>query len=298
MPNADLLEIGEPVEEKPKLFVGVCLDQSSSMGSIYQETISNFNEQFDEIINGSENNDTSVSLAVFGSEAEMIYFNEPVERLEKLSEENYRPNGMTAYFEAVGMMIDRLNNVTKDLNEDNYSVLLLIVSDGGHNKNLEYTPDQVRGLIKEAEAKKNWTITCMGANQTAQEIAAQTGISVKNIMNFTATRDGLSQGSDRYRSSLRSFLRATPQARAVYASGHSVAMADSGGFFSQSDPLPGEDPVQLSEPSQPQYCGMNVGERPNTSPPPVQAEMSPEEFVSVDSYDASDDSDSDDGSDD
>ena len=132
--GVDLLEAGDPAVEKPKLFVGICLDESSSMGAIHKETISNFNEQLDDIISGAEKNDTTVSFAVFGSEAEMKFFNEPVDELEKLSEDNYNPSGMTAYFEAVGMMIDRLTNETKDLKEDSYSVLLIIVSDGGHNK--------------------------------------------------------------------------------------------------------------------------------------------------------------------
>lgn len=208
MSKADLLEVGSPDTEKPKVFVGIALDESSSMNGIYDATVSNFNEQFDDLVAGSVDTDTKVSFVKFASEATPLFFNETIDQLEKISDKNYSPNGMTALFDAVGLLIDRIKKEVKGLKEGSYSVLLIIVSDGEENHSKEYKPAAVKATIKELQDDKHWTFTFLGANQDITEIQEATGIAAGNIMNFMATSEGITAGASNLRSSSRGYFAA------------------------------------------------------------------------------------------
>ena len=211
--NPELLEL-VPIEEqivKKKIFVGIALDQSGSMMCIKNETMSGVNEQIDDIRTSAKNADVSVSLIAFSAKPEWKYFNESIEKLEKLSDDNYWPDGGTAMHSAVGMLTNRLYNEVKDLNKDSYSVLIIVISDGQNNVNdLEYTPAIISKRTKELQDGGNWTFTYVGANQDLTKIEHDLGIKQGNIMAFTSDVGGTNKGfvdyNSRHRTSLRSYV--------------------------------------------------------------------------------------------
>ncbi len=189
--SPDMLELVPFEEVKPKIFVGFALDQSGSMASIRKETISGVNEQIDDIIASAKNADVSVSLLTFASRGEWQYFNEPIDKLEKLTDENYVPSGSTAMYEGVGMMIDRLHNEVKSLTKGTYSVLLIVISDGDNNVNHpEYAPSTVSEKVKKLQDEGGWTFTYVGANQDLSKVQENLGIKAGNVMAFNASSKG------------------------------------------------------------------------------------------------------------
>jgi uncharacterized protein YegL len=212
-PNPDMLEL-VPLEEQvsqKKIFVGIALDRSGSMMDIRKETISGVNEQIDDIKTSAKTADVSVSLVTFSARGQWQYFNEPIEQLEKLTNENYIPDGSTAMYEGVGMLVDRLRDETKELPKNSYSVLIIVISDGMNNVNSpEYNSTKVAEKIKTLQGDGNWTFTYVGANQDLSKIQESLGIKAGNIMAFTADSQGTQRGwsgqDSQHRNALRSYM--------------------------------------------------------------------------------------------
>ena len=87
------------------------VDQSGSMNGMEQQAIAGFNTQLEKIQDLEKTMPDQkflCSLTFFNSEVQDILKNEPVKQIELLSNNNYRPDGMTALLDAVGGSIDRI----------------------------------------------------------------------------------------------------------------------------------------------------------------------------------------------
>lgn len=71
----------------------------------------------------------------------------------------YRPGGMTALHDCLGMVID--NKLKSERSEN---VTMVIITDGQENASKEYTHQQIKDLITEAEENHNWNVSYIGAN--------------------------------------------------------------------------------------------------------------------------------------
>jgi uncharacterized protein YegL len=204
----ELVEVGNPPEVKPKIFVGIALDRSSSMDSIQESVISNYNEQVDDIIQRSEKADLKISLVSFASDVQTHYLNSGVDSLVKLSKISYRPAGMTAMHHAMGVLIDKIEEETKDI--DDYAVLFVTVSDGDDNTpdpDGKYTQAFVREKIKSLQDGKKWTFVFIGATKDKILIERELGISVNNIANFVVgNAQSYGNTSMRYMAARSNFL--------------------------------------------------------------------------------------------
>ena len=169
----------------------IILDKSGSMCSIRDETVSMFNEQVDSILTKSKDIDTNVSLVTFSDTVdEPIFWEEPVDKISKLTKEDYVPNGLTAMLDAVGFVINKLKELDDADNED-VAFLVSIVSDGQENNSKEHSYESISNLIKNCESTKRWTFTYLGANQNLRDISAKMNISIHNMMNFCADPNGM-----------------------------------------------------------------------------------------------------------
>jgi len=185
MSAIDMLEVGNPLEKKPKIFVGIALDRSGSMESIASSVISNYNEQIGDIFQRSGKADLKVFLVSFASDVQVHYINANVDNLVKLTKKTYCPDGNTCMFEGMGVLVDSIVEATKDL--DDYSVLLVTVSDGENNQSHDkYTATYVRDKIKELQDGKKWTFVFIGATKDKVLIEEELGISRMNVANFVA----------------------------------------------------------------------------------------------------------------
>lgn len=187
--------------------INIVLDETGSMNSCWDATISSFNEYI-----GSQKTtegDCSVSLYTFstlgryggtimrsaidmnqtmqkardsGNDIRPVFENVPVQDVGLLTRENYRPNGGTNLYDAIGATI---RNVESQLSgkESVPDVLVVIITDGEENASTEYRLDDIRKLIA-AKEQEGWTFIYLGANQDAWQVGASFGLAKGQTMTY------------------------------------------------------------------------------------------------------------------
>ena len=184
------------MEQKHQVFNLIILDESGSMQSIKQATISGFNEVV-QTVKGMElqfpEQEHFISLLTFnGLGIKTLLFNEPVTRLELIDGEKYQPDSMTPLFDAMGSSMLRLRKVTDALTACN--VLVTILTDGQENASREFSGEAIKKMIDEL-SMKNWTFTYIGANHDVVDFALK--ISITNTMKFEANEADMKQMFDK-----------------------------------------------------------------------------------------------------
>lgn len=201
--------------------INLVLDETGSMMSCYDSTISSVNDYL-----GSQKNVegvAKVSLFTFsdkghygvtnGQESNQnirsVCENVPVASVEFLNRQNYRPNGGTNLYDAIGHTIRKVEGQLSPL-QAIPNVLVVIVTDGGENASREYTLSAIQTLIKEKEAE-GWTFIYLGANQDAWRVAQSFGLSQGQAMTYDtnamdSTMSTLASATTVYRKSRTSGL--------------------------------------------------------------------------------------------
>lgn len=167
-----------------KTIVNFILDQSGSMMSVRDATISGFNEYLETLL-ADKKNKYEFTLTLFDTETKSVVKGALLKDVEKLTVESYKPGGMTALYDAVCKTI---NGVEADKGDN---VLTIIMTDGQENSSKEYTQVEMKKMIEEREKKGNWTFVYLGANQDSYAVAQQYGITSGNTVNFSATGTGM-----------------------------------------------------------------------------------------------------------
>lgn len=152
------------------------LDSSGSMAAYTEMAINSFNEQIGTLkANQEKMGRTTVTLVLFGhdpaitqgnrhfharEDVALVYDCVPLEKVKKLTRENYRPNGMTPMYDGISFGV----SVIEGLDEPHAANLLIIITDGAENNSVYTTRATLAQLIKDLRASGRWTIHVMGAN--------------------------------------------------------------------------------------------------------------------------------------
>lgn len=155
----------ESLGNKLKTYITIILDSSGSMCTMETEALQMFNEQIKTI---KKNNDmeTYVSLVTFGSNVnEPIAWCRNANDVKELTNKEYRPNGGTALYDAVGDTITKYLKM-KDSKDENTSYLMIIITDGEENASQRFIGTKISKLIKRVQKTKRWTFTYLGATNT------------------------------------------------------------------------------------------------------------------------------------
>lgn len=168
-----------------KVYNLIILDESGSMESIKNATISGFNELV-QTIQGLEKQYPEqkhyISLVTFNGLGIKTHLDkQPVSSLSQINEKTYQPNSMTPLYDAMGIHILKLRVDLAGM--ENVNVLVTILTDGEENASREFSGAQVKKIIEEQKSQ-GWTFTYIGANQDVEKVAAP--ISITNIMKFNA----------------------------------------------------------------------------------------------------------------
>jgi uncharacterized protein YegL len=191
-----------------KSYVAFILDESSSMGSMQSEAVDSFNQHVKDVRENSEKNKikSKVSFVTFSSEVHTPkLWNVPVSDLMTLAQTDYNPNGMTAMLDAVGYVIDKLNE-EKDVADCKASVLVVVISDGAENNSKKYSYNTLAEKVQSMQKRGNWTFTYSGANQDLSVLSQRLNIPLGNMQNFVATPHGLNCASIDRSCSTRSYF--------------------------------------------------------------------------------------------
>ncbi len=188
--NNALGNIGKPALQpgQKKTYVVMVLDKSGSMCRGLTQTIDGFNEQIQTIRETeTADNITEVSLITFNHEVTQDIVNKPTQSIQELTETTYRPNGMTALYDGVGTAIEMILD-QDDIEDENTSVLMVILSDGVENSSKNFSGEDIAEKIQTLKDTERWTFTYMGANVDLSVISKTLNIDAGNIMSFDASK--------------------------------------------------------------------------------------------------------------
>lgn len=169
-----------------RVFNLIVLDESGSMHSIYQPALTGVNETLQTIRDAKIENDNQehfVTLVTFDTgHYNEIYRCTPAEQAVDITSEQYRPNGGTPLYDAMGRAITELRG---SVSPDDV-VLVTIITDGYENASRQYTGKAIKDLV-ETMRKQNWVFTYIGANQDVEAVAES--MSINNRLAFDANEE-------------------------------------------------------------------------------------------------------------
>lgn len=176
-----------------KHYTVMVMDASGSMGRMREEALDACNQQLRDIRKNVEGDDivARVGLVKFASTVEEpTVWNRPISKVNNLQKRDYKTGGMTAMLDAVGTAIDKLMEL-EDINDEDTTVLVNIISDGDENNSKEYSYEAIAEKIKKLQETGRWTFTYSGANQDLSKLSQRLSIPTGNMQAWTATSKGL-----------------------------------------------------------------------------------------------------------
>lgn len=169
----------------------IILDESGSMSPLYNETLCSVNEVLCGIRRDQQNYPDQrhyVTIVTFeGRGMEGVKTRRdrvPIDIIKDFTKEDYRPGGCTPLFDAMGKTLSELEG--RIFPDD--KVLATIITDGYENASQSYSREDIRALT-DSLREKGWTLSYLGANQDAVEVARD--LNIPNSFKFEATEDGL-----------------------------------------------------------------------------------------------------------
>jgi len=230
-----------------KTYVAVILDRSGSMCSIKDEARNNFNEQLQvlkeesnkpsnvakKLLQGQPTSglETKLTFVTFNEKIDTAIFNEDVNDVEELGVDDYRPDGMTALYDAIGFTIEKFMKDIPDIHDPDVAVLFTIITDGWENSSSDYAGEEgrkkLKSKIEDLEGTGRWTFTYLGANQDVMSTAVNDlSVSVGNTLSWRGTNAGV-----------KSMTVAHNQALGKYYSMRRSGGTGTASFYSGSEPV-------------------------------------------------------------
>ncbi len=160
------------------------LDRSGSMSGLEADTIGGFNSMMEKQKKTGEK--AIVSTVLFDDECEVIHDRIPIEKIEKMTDEQYFVRGCTALLDAVGGAIHHIKNVHKYAREEDRpeKTIVVITTDGMENASRKYSREKIARMIKKQQKKYGWEFIFIGANIDAYAEAQKYGIRKDRAVNY------------------------------------------------------------------------------------------------------------------
>lgn len=184
-------------------YVYLILDESQSMGVVRIETVRAINEIIDTVRRrGAVRGQTTyVTLQTFSTTIRKPLIScAPIDALRELTHNDYRPDDMTALFDAIGEGIERMEAI--DLGKDD-SVVFFIVTDGDENKSVKYNATDIRRLI--AKHAENFTFGFQVPVGRRNVLVNKFGIPADNVSEWENTSAGTKNMSDETQSAVGNY---------------------------------------------------------------------------------------------
>ncbi|WP_036612211.1 vWA domain-containing protein [Oribacterium sp. P6A1] len=166
------------------------LDRSGSMGGLELDTIGGFNAMMEKQKKTGEK--ALVSTVLFDDVCEVIHDRVPIEKIEKMTDNQYYVRGCTALLDAVGGAIHHIGNVHKYARPEDRpaNTIVVITTDGMENASSRYSREQVENMVKRQQEKYGWEFIFIGANIDAYAEARKFGIRKERAVNYVSDEAG------------------------------------------------------------------------------------------------------------
>lgn len=162
------------------------LDRSSSMSSMREEAISGFNT----FLAGQQElpGKATFSLVFFDTDVVLVYDNADIKKIPTLDAFTYKPNGMTALYDAIGYTVDRYKGRKAE------KTIMAVLTDGEENSSRRYNSFSVQQLLKDVQGEGEWEVLFLGANLDTTRFANNAGIKLNNTTSYDYTKKGVFDG--------------------------------------------------------------------------------------------------------
>lgn len=168
-----------------KTIYQILLDQSGSMQPRVKDVIEGYNGQIDQLANSMKQfpeQELRVSLSYFNSTVTHQYKDAPIDKMPRLMEYNYRPNGSTALLDAIGECTFNVKSLYgREIEEDRASVVMLIFTDGMENSSRSFSFERIKSLMEELEGTDRWLFSFVGSDIRGIEFATSLNFRRNNM---------------------------------------------------------------------------------------------------------------------
>lgn len=188
------------------------IDESGSMSGTEEDVIGGFKKVVDEQ-RENKNGSCTVSYYKFESTVSEVYKGVDVNDVEYL-DGKYKPNGMTALYDGIGIAIDSIGKWLDSMKEEDKpeKTIVVIMTDGGENFSKEYSASKVKEMIKHQEEKYSWSFVYMGSDLTNADDADSLGISTRCFAtkaNYMANYEIINSAISTYRNTAGDYATKT-----------------------------------------------------------------------------------------
>lgn len=166
------------------VLISVILDKSGSMESKCADVIGGFNRFLTDQKKGP--GVARMIVTQFNTEVTPPTPAVPIHEMLPLADATYTPGGGTALLDAVAQTVGRADREARP--DDR--VLCLVITDGEENSSRETTLAQVQAIIREREARGNWTFAYLGPSP--DQWSRSTGTSRRSSLPFDDQDPGVS----------------------------------------------------------------------------------------------------------
>jgi hypothetical protein len=165
-------------------YICYILDETGSMDSVRDATISGFNEYISTLQKELSKKKTKFFLTKFNSKkVDHVYEGVPLDFVAKLSREVYIPDGMTPLYDAIGETIVSMSKIVRPKDK----VLFVVQTDGDENYSKEYSAKAIKDSV-DTKKKEGWTFVFLGADIDAYTSGNTIGIHQTVVYSGACTR--------------------------------------------------------------------------------------------------------------
>ena len=166
------------------------IDASGSMSHLVGDTIGGFNGfiESQKAIEGK----ATLTTVLFDSTWKVLHDGIDIHEVKPMNTSDYVAGGMTAMLDAIGEVINRVQDRHDELgSEKPDNVLFVITTDGEENSSKKFKKSQIEKMIKHQTNGHNWKFMFLGANMDAVKEAESIGISRNYATNYDYTVQGV-----------------------------------------------------------------------------------------------------------
>jgi len=163
------------------------LDESGSMRDSKSDVIGGFNSFIDRH-KMEKDIDVNVSLYKFNNEITNTIDNKPVSNVPNLTNNDYKPNGFTALYDAIGISINSTDIYINSLSAENRpdSVMVVIFTDGEENASKLYTSTAIKSIIETHEKLLKWNFIYLGTD--IKDFSDADALGIQNRIDYKRNR--------------------------------------------------------------------------------------------------------------
>jgi hypothetical protein len=164
------------------------LDMSGSMSGLKSDTIGGYNSF---LLKQKELRESCfVSTILFNYSFSYLHDRVNIKDVSPLTENDYRPSGMTALYDALGYGIEKLVKLCNSTLNVERKVIFVIITDGEENSSKLFREREIKSLISDTKHNLQFEYIFLGANIASKDVGESIGIDRNYSHNYNPTSKG------------------------------------------------------------------------------------------------------------